>query len=292
MKKIAGVYDNPNRHWVGNGFPTRTLFYYGDHGAEVTPFLLLDYGGPHQFASAAEPRGVGQHPHRGFETVTIVYDGEIAHRDSTGGGGTIGPGDVQWMTAGGGILHDEFHSPAFTRAGGLFRGVQLWVNLPAADKMSPPRYQSIVAGDIPQVVLPDGAGQVRVIAGAFQGQAGPAQTFSPIDVWDARLNAGSDVTFETPEGHTMMVAVLSGRIRVNGDRQVNEAEMVLMDRDGVSTAVAAETDALLLVLSGAPIHEPIVGYGPFVMNSEREIHQAYEDFRSGRFGALADATVA
>ena len=215
MKKVLGVYSNPNRHWVGDGFPVRSLFSYNSHGAQVSPFLLLDYAGPHNFEPATTPRGVGQHPHRGFETVTIVYDGEVSHRDSTGQGGMIGPGDVQWMTAAGGILHEEFHSPGFTKAGGPFQMIQLWVNLPARDKMSAPHYQSILSGDIPSVELPDGAGRVRVIAGDFDGHAGPARTFTPINVWDVRLNRDAAVTLDLPEGHTTMLVVLSGQITVD-----------------------------------------------------------------------------
>ena len=177
MKKVLGIYGNPNMHWVGDGFPVRSLFSYDSLGASISPFLLLDYAGPKHFEPAERPRGVGQHPHRGFETVTIVYDGEVEHKDSTGAGGKIGPGDVQWMTAAGGILHEEFHSHDFTRTGGPFRMIQLWVNLPAKDKMSAPGYQTLLDADIPSVDLPDNAGRVRVIAGEFDGQRGPARTF-------------------------------------------------------------------------------------------------------------------
>ncbi|MEL0029082.1 MAG: pirin family protein, partial [Perlucidibaca sp.] len=203
MKQILGVRGNLQQHWVGDGFPVRSLFSYDSLGRELSPFLLLDYAGPHDFAPAARPRGVGQHPHRGFETVTIVYDGEVAHRDSAGNGGIIGPGDVQWMTAGAGILHEEFHSPAFTASGGPLEMVQLWVNLPAKDKMTTPGYQGITAADIPSVALPDDAGRVRVIAGAYAGHAGPARTFSAMDVWDVRLNAGKRADLSLPAGRTL-----------------------------------------------------------------------------------------
>ena len=289
MKKVLGVYNNPNRHWVGDGFPVRSLFSYNSHGAHVSPFLLLDYAGPHNFEPATQPRGVGQHPHRGFETVTIVYDGEVSHRDSTGQGGMIGPGDVQWMTAASGILHEEFHSPGFTKTGGPFQMIQLWVNLPAKDKMSPPRYQSIRGGDIPSVDLPDGAGRVRVIAGDFDGHAGPARTFTPINVWDLRLNRDAAVTLDLPEGHTTMLVVLSGQITVNGVQNVRAAELVMLDRDGAGATIDAGGDAVVLVLTGEPIDEPIVGHGPFVMNTEGEIRQAIVDFNSGRFGAITHA---
>jgi redox-sensitive bicupin YhaK (pirin superfamily) len=290
MKKVVGIHGNPNQHWVGDGFPVRTLFSYDQLGRQVSPFLLLDFGGPAVFEPASKPRGVGQHPHRGFETVTIVYEGEVAHRDSTGQGGTIGPGDVQWMTAGAGILHEEFHSPAYTSSGGPFRMLQLWVNLPARHKMTPPGYHPIQAADIPFVELPDGSGRVRVIAGAFGEVAGPARTFTPVNVWDVRLAPGKSVALDLPESHNAVLVVLSGGIRIEGGQQsAGEAEIVLLSREGAGTVIESEEETNLLVLSGEPIEEPIAGYGPFVMNSEAEIRTAIEDFRAGRFGHMADA---
>ena len=289
MKTVLGRYSNPNRHWVGDGFPVRSLFSYNTLGAHISPFLLLDFAGPHYFEPATSPRGVGSHPHRGFETVTIVYEGEVSHRDSTGKGGTIGPGDVQWMTAAGGILHEEFHSEGFTKSGGPFRMVQLWVNLPAKDKMSDPGYQSITSADIPVVCLPNDVGKARIIAGEFDGTRGPAQTFTPVNVWDLRLTADADLTLDLPEGHTAALVVLSGHITVGGSQEAGEAEMILLSRDGKGVGVRADGDATVLVLTGEPIDEPIVGYGPFVMNSEAEIRQAAEDFNSGRFGQMATA---
>lgn len=288
MKQVLGRYGNDKGHWVGDGFPVRSLFSYDGLGQQLSPFLLLDYAGPHVFEPTTARRGVGQHPHRGFETVTIVYDGAVEHRDSAGGGGIIGPGDVQWMTAGGGILHEEFHAPAFARTGGPFRMVQLWVNLPAVSKMTRPRYQAILDAEIPSVTLPDGSGRVRVIAGAFGGSAGPARTFTPVNVWDVRLARGAATTLDLPEGHTSAVVVLSGRVTVGGT-PAGDAEMVVLDRDGVGVTVAADGDAVLLVLTGEPIDEPIVGYGPFVMTSEAEIRQAIEDFNAGRFGRMGSA---
>jgi len=282
-KKILGRYGNDRGHWVGDGFPVRSLFSYNDMGADISPFLLLDYGGPHNFAPTTDRRGVGEHPHRGFETVTIVYDGEVEHRDSAGNGGIIGPGDVQWMTAAGGIIHEEYHSPGFARTGGPFRMVQLWVNLPAKDKMASSGYQGIVSGDIPVIDLPDGAGTARIIAGTLEGSTGPARTFTPINLWDVRLNRDAQVTLDLPEGHTAMLVVLTGHITVNGTQAAGEAEMILLDRQGRDVSIQADGDATLLVLTGEPIDEPIVGYGPFVMNSEAEIRQAVEDFNSGRF---------
>ncbi len=286
-KKILARLGNNRRHWVGDGFPVRSLFSYASHGARVSPFLLLDYAGPHYFEPAERPRGVGEHPHRGFETVTIVYDGEVEHRDSAGNGGVIGRGDVQWMTAAGGILHEEFHSKGFTKSGGAFRMVQLWVNLPAKDKMAPAGYQSILNSDIPVVDLGAGVGTARIIAGAFGAAKGPAKTFTPVNVWDLRLNAGADVTLDLPEGHTAMLVVLSGHVTVNGAEAAGEAEIVLFDRAGTQAAVHADGDATLLVLTGEPIDEPIVGMGPFVMNSDAEIRQAFDDFNSGKFGEMA-----
>ncbi|MGO1001858.1 pirin family protein [Lysobacter sp. CA196] len=287
MKNVLGVYSAPKPHWVGDGFPARSLFSYNSHGRHLSPFLLLDYAGPMKFEPAAHPRGVGQHPHRGFETVTIVYEGEVDHRDSTGAGGHIGPGDVQWMTAGSGILHEEFHSQAFTRNGGTLEMVQLWVNLPAKDKMSAPGYQTLLDRDIPSVDLADGAGRVRVIAGDFRGHRGPARTFTAMDVWDLRLSQGHSVELPVAAGRTLALIVLRGSVRVNGGQIVHDAQMATFDRAGSDVVVEASSDATVLLLSGEPIDEPIVGYGPFVMNSQEEISQAIGDFNSGKFGRMA-----
>lgn len=287
MKSIIGIYGNPEQHWVGDGFPVRSLFSYNGLGHQISPFLLLDYAGPANFEPTTRRRGVGQHPHRGFETVTIVYDGEVEHRDSTGQGGVIGPGDVQWMTAAGGILHEEYHSRAYGKTGGPFRMVQLWVNLPAKHKMAAPGYQSIRDADIPRVDLPEGGGLARVIAGEFGGAKGPARTFTPMNVWDLRLKADASITLDLPDGHTSMLVVLSGHITVGGTQAAGQAEMVLLSREGRDIALDAQGDAMVLVLTGAPINEPITGYGPFVMNTENEIRAAIDDFNSGRFGQIA-----
>jgi redox-sensitive bicupin YhaK (pirin superfamily) len=289
-KKIVGVYSNPHQHWVGDGFPVRSVFSQRTLGDRVSPFLLLDYAGPAVFEPSPKPRGVGLHPHKGFETVTIVYDGEVAHCDSTGAGGVIGPGDVQWMTAAAGILHEEFHSPNFSRTGGPFRMVQLWVNLPAKDKSSVPGYQSIQNADIPVVDLPNGAGRVRVIAGEFQGRKGSARTFTPVNLWDFRLQRGATVTLVPPSGHTAMLVVLSGSITINRKQPVHEAEMILFEFEGGGVTIDAGENAIVLALTGQPINEPVAWHGPFVMNSEAEIERAMADFQSGRFGAInADA---
>ena len=287
MNKIAQVLHAQNEHWVGDGFPVRTLFSYNEDAKAISPFLLFDYAGPRNFTPANSPRGVGQHPHRGFETVTIVYDGEVSHRDSAGGGGTIGPGDVQWMTAAGGIIHDEFHSPAFTKTGGPFRMVQLWVNLPAAHKMRSAGYQAITSTQIP--IMTFAGGSTRVIAGEFRGTRGPARTFTPVNVWDVRLTNGGHVELRVPPGHNTMIAVLAGHVTINGTEGLGEAEVARLERRSDQVAIRADGDSMLLVLSGEPIDEPVAGYGPFVMNSEAEIRQAINDFNSGRFGQVAAA---
>ncbi|EEQ02421.1 Pirin-like protein [Yersinia rohdei ATCC 43380] len=286
MKKVQGIYRAPRQHWVGDGFPVRSLFSYQSHGKQLSPFLLLDYAGPMDFTPTQHRRGVGQHPHRGFETVTIVYHGEVEHRDSTGKGGVIGPGDVQWMTAGGGILHEEFHSHDFAQQGGAFEMVQLWVNLPAKDKMATPGYQAIRSESIPQVELPDAAGSLRVIAGDYAGEHGPARSFSPLSVWDIRLNQGKSVELSLPDGWNTALIVLRGTVQVNGDAVARDAEMVLLDAAGSHVTIEANNDALLLLLSGEPIDEPIIGYGPFVMNTQQQIAEAIADFNSGGFGSM------
>lgn len=287
LKKVLGVYEAPRPHWVGDGFPVRSLFSYGDHGKALSPFLLLDHAGPQTFTPATARRGVGTHPHRGFETVTIVYEGEVAHRDSTGAGGTIGPGDVQWMTAASGILHEEYHSEDFARHGGRLEMVQLWVNLPAKDKMSAPGYQTLLSRDIPTVGLPDGAGHLRVIAGDYETAHGPARTFTPIDVWDIRLRPSAAAVLPARPGHTLALVVLQGTVLVNEQDIVRAGQLVHLERAGDTVRLEANNDVTLLWLSGEPIDEPVVGHGPFVMNSAAEIEQAFADFRSGNFGRMS-----
>ncbi|MFJ4374083.1 pirin family protein [Pseudomonas japonica] len=286
MKKIQGIYNSPPAHWVGDGFPVRSLFSYDDLARHISPFLLLDYAGPQHFPATSARRGVGQHPHRGFETVTIVYQGELEHRDSTGAGGLIGPGDVQWMTAAGGIIHEEFHAPSFARSGGMLEMVQLWVNLPAKDKSAPAGYQTLLDADIPRVALADGAGSLRVIAGHYLEHAGPARTFTAMDVWDMRLVAGKSVRLPGGDGRNAALVVLHGSVRVNGGKAVGAAQLVLFERDGDEVLIEADSEAKLLWLSGEPLDEPIVGYGPFVMNSQEEIVQAFDDFQAGKFGRM------
>jgi len=286
MKKLLRIERGGEQHWVGDGFPVRTLFSYPRSGAELTPFLLLDHAGPRTFPPTREHLGVGEHPHRGFETVTIVYEGEVEHRDSSGGGGRIGPGDVQWMTAAGGVVHEEFHGREFARTGGPFHMVQLWVNLPARHKLSPPRYQGIRKSDIPEVELPAEGGTARVIAGELGGETGPARTTTPIDVWDLRLTSDGPIDLELRDGHTTAIVVLQGSARVNG-QPVHADEVAILSRAGSGVRLEGAAGATALLLSGEPIDEPIAGHGPFVMNTAQEIQQALDDYHSGRMGRLS-----
>ena len=287
IKKLRCIQRSADRHWVGDGFPVRTLFAYPNLGSVLSPFLLLDYAGPAEFPPTSERRGVGEHPHRGFETVTIVYAGEVEHRDSSGGGGKIGPGDVQWMTAASGLVHEEFHGRAFARRGGMFEMVQLWVNLPARHKMAPPGYQEILDAQIPVVALPGDQGSVRVIAGEFGGAKGPARTFTPIHVWDLRLASDRAIELVVPDGYTTALVVLKGAIQVKGAEPIGTAEVGLFDRAGTRIAIDSAKDVRALLLCGEPIDEPIVGSGPFVMNSMQEIRQAMADYRAGKLGQLS-----
>ena len=273
-------------HWVGNGFPVRSVFDYNGLGRELSPFLLLDYAAPYQFPPGNEKRGVGGHPHKGFETVTIAYQGEVQHRDSSGGGGKIGPGDVQWMTAGNGIVHEEFHSQDFTRKGGTFQMAQLWVNLRAKDKSAKAGYQTLLKAQIPNITLPQEAGTVRVIAGDYNGRKGAAKTFSPINLWDVNLRAGKSAELPLPDGHTTTFLVLSGEVEVDGERDAGEGDLAIFARAGDGITVKAKTDAKLLVMGGEPFDEPVVGHGPFVMNSRAEIQQAFEEYQLGRMGEI------
>ncbi len=261
----------------------RSLFSYDEHAEPLTPFLLLDYVGPYEFSPADTPRGVGEHPHRGFEAVTIVRQGEVAHRDSTGAGGVIGPGDVQRMTAGAGILHEEHHSAAFTRSGGTLEFLQLWVNLPSDHKMTAPDYQALKAERIPTVELPDNRGRLRVIAGEYGGHSGPADTCTPMHVWEVELNVGAEHSFALPDGWTGAIATLDGTVVINGEETCREAGIAVLERDGRRCSLFGVDDASVLVLSGEPIDEPIVGQGPFVMNTDEEISRAFQDLQSGQF---------
>ncbi|MCI0467913.1 MAG: pirin family protein [Beijerinckiaceae bacterium] len=286
MKKLAFIRRRHERHWVGDGFPVRGIFSYDRDAAILSPFLLLDYAGPENFPPAEKRRGVGPHPHRGFETVTITYSGEVAHRDSSGGGGVIGPGDVQWMTAASGIVHEEFHGTEYAKRGGPFEMIQLWVNLAAKDKKAPPGYQNIADAQIPRVELAQGAGTVRVIAGSYKGLPGPARTFSPMNVWDMGLKGGGRTEFRVPSGWTAALFVLKGKIRFASGETAGAVELAVLQREEEEFAIEAMEDSAVLVLNGEPINEPVVGHGPFVMNTQVEIAEAMADYRAGRMGHL------
>jgi len=287
MKKVFEIVRGADRHWVGDGFPVRTVLSPRGKPDRVSPFLMLDYAGPATFPPADKPRGVEEHPHKGFETVTIVYAGEVEHRDSAGGGERIGPGDVQWMTAASGLVHEEMHGREFTKRGGTFEVIQLWVNLPAKDKAAEPHYQAITAGQIPTVDLPGGAGAVRVIAGAFGGTTGPAKTYTPLTVWDVKLTAGKSADLPVPTGHNALVFVRKGEVKLENGETLGDAELAVFDRAGAAVSLTAATETELVVLAGEPIAEPVVSYGPFVMNTRAEIQQAVEDYQHGRMGHLA-----
>ncbi len=287
IKEVVGIYPPGSAHMVGDGFPVRNMIPGSGVGEQLSPFLLLDYMGPEFFPPTDRRLGVGEHPHRGFETVTIMYQGSVAHRDSTGSGGVIGPGDVQWMTAASGVVHEELHESEFAKRGGTLEGVQLWVNLPRSVKMSSPRYQTLVRDEIPVVELAGGAGRLRVIAGECHGRKGPARTFSPVHLYDLRLKAGHQVELSLPDGFTMSVFILQGRVVINGAQVVGEAEIALLGRKGERVAIQAEEDTTILVLGGEPIEEPVARYGPFVMNTQAELAQAVEDYRAGKMGHLS-----
>lgn len=282
-KPVKEIHRNSHSHWVGDGFPVVSMISYNAQGAEISPFLLLDYAGPAYFEPAEIPRGVGMHPHRGFETVTIVYDGEVEHKDNAGNFGKIGPGDVQWMTAALGILHEEKDSQAFTKQGGQLEMIQLWVNLPAKDKMSTPRYQEITDAMIPIAKLANDAGIVQVIAGNLQGVAGVAKTFTPINLWDIRLNHSHKISLPLPEGYNTILLVLKGKVKVNENELLGSKELVRFETQGDQITLEASEDSVLLLMNGEPIDEPIVGHGPFVMNTQAEITRAMADFQAGRF---------
>lgn len=292
LTEVAGIYTAPPAHWVGNGFHVRSLFSYADAFQGSDPFVLLDYAAEEQFSpNRGAPRGVGPHPHKGFETVTIAYQGEVAHRDSSGGGGTIQAGDVQWMTAGRGIVHEEFHSREFSEKGGPFEMVQLWVNLPAKDKDTPASYQPISKEAIPVLSLPgdkNNAGSLRLIAGRHQGKQGPAKTFTEMNVWDVMLDAGASTAFTLPVTHNLSLAILRGEVRINANQNAQAGALVCFHAGGeVLQLQAGKNGATVLLLSGMPLNEPVAGYGPFVMNSMDEIRQAFADYERGKFGNLA-----
>ena len=288
MKRtIERVFRGASNHWVGDGFHVSNYFPSATESQKrMSPFFLLDYQKPEAFAPTTRRRGVGTHPHRGFETVTIAYQGSIAHRDSTGNGGVIGPGEVQWMTAGAGILHNEFHEAEFARTGGILHMIQIWVNLPRKHKLAAPKYQALTERSITAVPLADEKGVVRVISGGYEDRQGPAETFSPAHMLDLRLKPGAEVRLPTPRDYNTALLVLQGQVTTNGSKPVSAGEFILFKNDGDEVVVESLTESIVMFLSGAPIDEPLVHYGPFVMNSVDEINQAIEDFNSGGFGQL------
>ncbi len=288
QRGVEGVLSPTNTHMVGNGFKVMNYFPNGKGFEErMSPFFLLDFNAEVNFPPSDIGQGVGVHPHRGIETITFAYKGSVEHHDSKGNHGVINPGDVQWMTAGGGVLHKEYHEQTFNRTGGAFEMLQLWINLPAKHKMVPAKYQSILHAKKPKVVLPKGMGTVHVVAGEYEGVKGIASTFSPVHLYDMHLNAGADVRFDLPGSYNSGILVVDGAVRVNGAAGPENHYVQLRNEPG-TIRIEAERNCILLVLSGEPLNEPYVNYGPFVMNTEAEIHQAIEDYKAGKFGFLAD----
>ncbi len=288
-KTVEQIIAPPPVHWVGDGFRVHGFFPYERLGnRRMSPFYLLDYNSKYEFEPSTRLLGVGPHPHRGFETVTIAYQGKVAHHDSTGGGGIIGEGDVQWMTAGAGILHKEYHEEEFNRQGGLFQMVQLWVNLPAKDKMTEPKYQAITNEQMGRYELPDDGGLVEIIAGEFHGVKGAATTFSPVHLYNLKPKKGTSLMINLPENYTTAMLVIEGQAKINKTETAPTDNFVLFKNDGEEIFVEAEEDSVLLLMSGEPIDEPIASYGPFLMNTQEELRQAVEDFQSGKFGYLED----
>ncbi len=289
-KEVQQVLPPPPAHMVGDGFRVHNFFPngYDMRPDRMSPFYLLDYNARIDFTPREEPRGVGVHPHRGFETVTIAYQGKVQHHDSRGNKGVISPGDIQWMTAGAGILHKEYHESEFSRKGGPFQVVQLWVNLPAKDKMTPPKYQTITNERIPKYILPEQAGVVEVIAGEYEGTKGAATTFTEIEMYNIRLNPGARIQFSLPEEYNTGILVIEGQVRVNDTDDAPEDYFVLFRNKGERISVSTASGGLLLVLSGKPLRESIMAYGPFLMNTKDEILQAFDDLNAGKFGELED----
>jgi Pirin-related protein len=290
LKSIEAILPPPHFHMVGDGFRVHNFFPSQPKIGLVgmSPFFLLDYGSKWLVPPSDTPRGVGVHPHRGFETVTIAYHGKVAHHDSSGNSGVIGEGDVQWMTAGAGVLHKEYHEKEFSKKGGMFQMVQLWVNLPAKFKMTPVKYQAIENKDIKKVLLDDGKSSLDLIAGEYNGAKGPAFTFSPVNLFNAKLIQGAKACFRFNKNFNTGMLVIEGEVKINNSKTAPENHFIFFGHDGEDIAIEAVAQSVVLVLSGEPIHEPIASYGPFVMNTQAEIKQAYEDYNNGKFGYLED----
>lgn len=287
LKQVLGIFGPGSSHWVGDGFHVRNMFPSNGVEDQISPFLMLDYAGPSKFEPTLKPRGVDEHPHRGFETVTIAYQGAVDHRDSAGNSGTIQPGDVQWMTAASGVVHEEKHQRDFAAEGGIFEMVQLWVNLPKKFKMSQPQYQTLLRSQIPVIQLNGGDSYARVIAGELQGEKGPAKTFTPVEVFDVHLKAGAKAELQLPAGHNAGLVLLKGNVTVNSEYQLSgDAKLALLSPEGDRFTLSAAKDTTLLVLGGEPINEPVASYGPFVMNTQEELVQAVQDYRAGKMGHL------
>ena len=287
LKKVAAILNPPAAHMVGDGFRVHNFFPSG-YKINMDPFYLLDYNAKIEFSPTHKLRGVGVHPHRGFETVTIAYHGAVAHHDSAGNSGVIYPGDVQWMTAASGILHKEYHEENFSKKGGTFQMVQLWVNLPAKYKMTEPKYQALANNGIAKHELPNNQGLVEVIAGEFKGTKGSATTFTPIEVYNLKLKQGGKTSLETPASYNTALIVIEGAIVVNGVEKAVTNQMVHFANGGDEIEIEANENATVLFLSGEPINEPIAQYGPFLMNKPEELQQAIEDYNTGKFGYLEE----
>jgi len=291
QRSIEVVVPPREPHFVGDGFRVHNFIPSGYHldMQRMDPFIMMDYNSKFYFPPAEKPLGVGVHPHRGFETVTIAYKGKVAHGDSAGNSGVISEGDVQWMTAASGILHKEYHEEQFSKAGGDFQMVQLWVNLPAKDKMSKPKYQDLSNAKISKYQLPEGNGVVEIIAGEYNGVKGAASTFTPVHLMNAKLNKGATAEFSFPNNYNTTLLVIEGSIKVSGnDEAVPADHLVLFENDGESFSIEAQENAIVLILSGEPINEPIAAQGPFVMNTRSELLQAFQDYNSGKFGFLQE----
>lgn len=285
---VEGVFSPANTHMVGNGFKVMNFFPNGKGFEErMSPFFLLDFNAEVNFPPSEISRGVGVHPHRGIETITFAYKGAVEHHDSKGNHGIIKPGDVQWMTAGGGVLHKEYHEQTYSKKGGAFEMIQLWINLPKKHKMTPAKYQSILHSTKPKKELPNNMGNVHVIAGEYESVKGIANTFSPINMYDMHLNEQADFSFQLPALYNSGILVIDGSIEVN-ETKVPENHYVQLKNESGEIHIKANKKSILLVLSGEPLNEPYVNYGPFVMNTEQEIKQAVEDYNNGKFGFLAD----
>ncbi|PHO01755.1 short-chain dehydrogenase [Rhodobacteraceae bacterium 4F10] len=287
-RSIEKIVKPGTPHFVGDGFRVHNFIPGTSTMQRMDPFIMLDYNSKYNFPPTDKPKGVGVHPHRGFETVTIAYKGRVEHGDSAGGGGIIGEGDVQWMTAASGVLHKEFHETEWSKTGGEFQMVQLWVNLPAKDKMSPPKYQAIANAEMAKIPLADGGGEIEVIAGEYKGNKGPASTFSPVNMFNVKLKKGVKTQLTFPEKYTTAILSVEGSVKVNESNNVLEDHFALFKNDGDTFTLEALEDAVILVLSGEPLNEPIAAHGPFVMNTKQELIEAFQDFNTGTFGYLED----